>query len=58
MLVNMTYSVNAVEKNAYKNKSNSLSMAEAMTILPDAIFCCKFWAVLGDKEIKHYLFDR
>ncbi len=33
-------------------------MAEAMKILPDAIFCHKFWAVLGDKEIKLYLFDR
>jgi hypothetical protein len=33
-------------------------MAQAMTILPDAIFCHKFWTVLGDKEIKRYLFDR
>jgi hypothetical protein len=32
-------------------------MAEAMNILPDAIFCHKFWAVLGDKEIKRYFFD-
>ncbi len=53
----MTYSVNAVET-IHTKKSNSLSMAEAMTILPDAIFCHKFWAVLGDKEIKCYLFDR
>ncbi len=57
MLVNMTYSVNAVEKNIYKNENHSLSMAEAMKILPDAVFY-KIWAVLGDKEIKHYLFDR
>ncbi len=55
----MTYSVNAMEKNMYKNKSDSLSMAEAMKILPDAIFCHKFWGVLGDEEIKlYYLFDR
>jgi hypothetical protein len=40
------YSVNVVE-NIYKNESHSLSMAQAMTILPDAIFCHKFWAVLG-----------
>jgi hypothetical protein len=33
-------------------------MAQAMRILPDAIFCHKFWAVVGDKEIKLYLFDR
>jgi hypothetical protein len=45
-------------KNIYKNDSHSLSMAEAMKILPDAIFCHKFWAVLGDKEITLYLFDR
>jgi hypothetical protein len=42
----------------YKNKSDSLLMAKAMTILPDAIFCHKFWAVLRDEEIKLYLFDR
>ncbi len=29
-----------------------------MKILPDAISCHKFWAVLEDKEIKLYLFDR
>jgi hypothetical protein len=45
-------------KNIYKIECHSLSMAQAMTILPDAIFCHKFWAVLGDKEIKLYLFDR
>ncbi len=45
-------------KHVHGNKSNSLSMAGAMTILPDAIFSHKFWAVLGDKEIKLYLFDR
>ncbi len=33
-------------------------MAEAMKILPYAIFCHKFWAELGDKEIKLYLFGR
>jgi hypothetical protein len=57
MLVNMTYSVNAVAK-YLQNESHYLSMAEAMKILPDAIFCHKFWAVLGDKEIKLYLLDR
>jgi hypothetical protein len=45
-------------KYIYKIESHSLSMAQAMTILPDAIFCHKFWAVLGDEEIKLYLFDR
>ncbi len=45
-------------KNIHKNKSDSLSMAEAMKILPDAIFCHTFWAVLKDKEIKLDLFDR
>ncbi len=44
-------------KKLYKNESYSLSMAQAMTILPDTIFCHKFWAVLGDKEIKRYLFN-
>jgi hypothetical protein len=58
MLVNMTYSVNVVEKNIHTNESNSLSVAEAMKILPDAIFCNNFWAVLGGKEIKLYLYDR
>ncbi len=29
-----------------------------MAILPDAILCHKFWAVLRDKGIKLYLFDR
>ncbi len=38
-------------KNIYRNESHSLSMAQAMTILPDAIFCHIFWAVLGDKKI-------
>jgi hypothetical protein len=32
-------------KNTYKNESHSLLMAEAMKIMPDAIFCHKFWAV-------------
>ncbi len=38
----------------YKNKSDSLSMAGAMKILPDAIFCHTFWAVREDKEIKQF----
>jgi hypothetical protein len=29
-----------------------------MKILPDAIFGLKFWFVLGDKEVKLYLFYR
>ncbi len=45
-------------KNIFKKESHSSSMAQVMTNLPDAIFCQKFWAVLGDKEIKRYLFDR
>jgi hypothetical protein len=45
-------------KNIYENESHSLSMAQAMTNLPDAIFCHKFWTVLGDKEIKRHLIDR
>jgi hypothetical protein len=46
-------------KNIFENESNSLSMAEAMKILPNEIFCHKFQAaVLGDKKIKLYLFDR
>ncbi len=45
-------------KNMYEIESHSLSMAQAMTILPDAIFCHIFLAVLRDKEIKLYLFDR
>jgi hypothetical protein len=45
-------------KNIYKNESHSLSLAQAMTILSDAIFCHKVWAVLRDKEIKRYLFDK
>jgi hypothetical protein len=49
--------VNAVET-IYKNKSDSLLMAEAMTVLSDAIFCHKFWAVLGEEVIKRYCFDR
>ncbi len=28
-----------------------------MTFLPDAIFCHKLLAVLGETVIKHYLFD-
>jgi hypothetical protein len=39
-----------------QNESHSLSMAQAMTNLPNTILCHKFWAVLGDKEIKLYLF--
>jgi hypothetical protein len=45
-------------KNIYKNESYSLLIAEAMKIMPDAIFCHKFCAALRDKEIKLYLFDR
>jgi hypothetical protein len=33
-------------------------IAEAMKILPDAISSHKFWTVLGEEEIKLYLFDR
>jgi hypothetical protein len=33
-------------------------MAEAMKILPNAIFCHEFRAVIGDKETKLFLFDR
>jgi hypothetical protein len=45
-------------KNIYQNLDDSLSMAEAMKILPDATFCHKFWAVLREEEIQLYLFDR
>ncbi len=45
-------------KNIHTNESHSLLMAQAMAILPYAIFCHKFWAVLGDGEIKRYLFNR
>ncbi len=41
-----------------QNESHFLSMAQAMTNLPNTIFCHKFWAVLGDEEIKLNLFDR
>jgi hypothetical protein len=36
-------------KKYIQNDSHLLLMAEAMKILPDAIFFHKFWAVLGDK---------
>ncbi len=47
--------MNAVKK--YQDDSY-FTMEEAMMFLPDAIFCHKFLAVLGEMVIKRYLYDK
>jgi hypothetical protein len=41
----------------YNNETAPFPMNKAMMVLPDAIFCHKFKAILGE-EIRQYLFDK
>ncbi len=45
------------ETNIYQDDS-FFTIEQAMTFLPDAIFCHKLLAVLGEMVIKRYLFDK
>ncbi len=44
------------KQNIYNNETAYFPMDEAMMMLPDAIFCHKFEAIL-EEEIRHYLFN-
>jgi hypothetical protein len=46
------------EQNIYNNKTAPFKMDEAMIVLPDAIFCHKFMAILGKEKIEQYFFDK
>jgi hypothetical protein len=45
------------KQNIYNNETAPFPMDKAMMVLPDAIFCHKFKAILGE-EIGHYLLDK
>ncbi len=45
------------KQNIYNNETAPFTMDKAMMVLPDAIFCHKFMAILGE-EIRQYLFDK
>ena len=42
----------------YNNETTPSPMDKAVMVLPDAIFCHKFMAILGKEEIGQYLFDK
>jgi hypothetical protein len=46
------------EQNIYNNETAPFTMDKAMMVLPDAIFCHKFMAILGKEMIGQYLFDK
>jgi hypothetical protein len=45
------------KQNIYNNETAPFMMDGAMMVLPDAIFCHKFMAILGKEKIGQYLFD-
>ncbi len=46
------------EQNIYNNETAPFPMDKAMMVLPDAIFCHKFMAILGKEKIREYIFDK
>jgi hypothetical protein len=46
------------KENIYNNETAPFPMDKAMMVLPDAIFCHKFMAILGKEKIGQYLFDK
>jgi hypothetical protein len=46
------------KQNIYNNETAPFPMDKAMMVLPDAIFCHKFMAILGKEKIGQYLFDK
>jgi hypothetical protein len=46
------------KQNIYNNEKAPFMMDKAMMVLPDAIFCHKFMAILGKEKIRQYLFDK
>jgi hypothetical protein len=46
------------KQNIYNNETAPFPMYKAMIVLPDAIFCHKFMAILGKENIGQYLFDK
>ena len=45
------------KQNIKKNESAAFTMVGAMMVLPDAIFCYKYMAILGKEKIRQYLFN-
>ncbi len=45
------------KQNIYNNETTPFLMDKAMMVLPDAIFCHKFMAILGE-DIRQSLFDK
>ena len=45
------------KQNIYNNETTPFPMDKAMMVLPDAIFCHKFMAILGE-DIRQYLFNK
>ncbi len=46
------------EQNIYNNETAPFMMDKAMIVLPDAIFCHKFVAILGKEKMGQYFFDK
>jgi hypothetical protein len=47
-----------LQKNVCNNETAPFPMDKAMMVLPDAIFCHKFMAILGKEKIGQNLFDK
>jgi hypothetical protein len=45
------------KQNKFNNETARFQIDKAMMVLPDAIFCHKFMAILGE-DIRQYLFDK
>ncbi len=45
------------KQNIYNNETAPFPMDKAVMVLPDALFCHKFMAILGKEKIREYFFD-